>query len=70
MQKALTTSSDTWRLGTLKSKLRSLALRVALRLPGLAGVDLNSCFETAPGVKDAGRVGQMLTQLRSGATSL
>jgi len=35
LQKALTTSSDTWRLGTLKSKLRSLALRLALRLPGL-----------------------------------
>ncbi|GAB3571147.1 phosphoribosylanthranilate isomerase [Hymenobacter daeguensis] len=36
----------------------------ALRLPGLAGVDLNSGFETAPGVKDAGRVGQMLTALK------
>jgi len=33
-------------------------------LPGLVGVDLNSCFETAPGVKDAGRVGQMLAALR------
>ncbi|GAB2868648.1 phosphoribosylanthranilate isomerase [Hymenobacter ruber] len=41
-----------------------------LRLPGLAGVDLNSGFETAPGVKDAGRLAQMLTQLRSGATSI
>ena len=36
----------------------------ALRLPGLAGVDLNSSFETAPGVKDAGRVAQMLKDLR------
>jgi phosphoribosylanthranilate isomerase len=36
----------------------------ALRLPGLVGVDLNSGFETAPGVKDAGRVGQMLAALR------
>ena len=36
----------------------------ALRLPGLAGVDLNSGFETAPGVKDAGQVGQMLAALR------
>ncbi|MBH8569632.1 phosphoribosylanthranilate isomerase [Microvirga sp. STS02] len=35
-----------------------------LRLPGLAGVDLNSGFETAPGVKDAKRVGQMLQALR------
>lgn len=50
--------------------LEHAAELAALRLPGLAGVDLNSCFETAPGVKDAGRVGQMLTQLRSGATSL
>ncbi|MDB5235976.1 MAG: hypothetical protein JWR44_2969, partial [Hymenobacter sp.] len=37
----------------------------ALRLPYLAGVDLNSGFETAPGVKDASRVGQMLAALRS-----
>ena len=37
----------------------------ALRLPGLAGVDLNSSFETAPGVKDAGRVGEMLKALRA-----
>ena len=36
----------------------------ALRLPGLVGVDLNSGFETAPGVKDAGRLGQMLAALR------
>ena len=35
----------------------------ALRLPGLVGVDLNSGFETAPGVKDAGRLGQMLAAL-------
>ncbi|WP_426058942.1 phosphoribosylanthranilate isomerase [Hymenobacter sp. B1770] len=39
-----------------------------LRLPGLVGVDLNSSFEIAPGVKDAGRVGQMLAALRSNAT--
>ena len=37
---------------------------VALRLPGLVGVDLNSGFETAPGVKDAGRVELMLQALR------
>ena len=36
----------------------------ALRLPGLVGVDLNSGFETAPGVKDAGRVGEMLKALK------
>ena len=36
----------------------------ALRLPGLVGVDLNSGFEIAPGVKDAGRVGQMLAALQ------
>ena len=36
----------------------------ALRLPGLVGVDLNSGFETAPGVKDAGRVAEMLAALR------
>ncbi len=35
LQKALSTSHDTWRLGTLTSKLRSAALRLALRLPGL-----------------------------------
>ncbi|GAA4047453.1 phosphoribosylanthranilate isomerase [Hymenobacter glaciei] len=37
----------------------------SLHLPGLAGVDLNSRFETAPGVKDAARVGEMLKALRS-----
>ncbi|MBF9237970.1 phosphoribosylanthranilate isomerase [Hymenobacter sp. BT683] len=37
---------------------------VTLQLPGLVGVDLNSRFETAPGVKDARRVGQMLAALR------
>ena len=42
----------------------------ALHLPGLVGVDLNSGFETAPGVKDAPRLAQMLTQLRSDAPSL
>lgn len=52
--------------------LEHAAELAALRLPGLVGVDLNSCFETAPGVKDAGRLGQMLTQLqpRAGASSI
>ena len=50
--------------------LEHAAELAALRLPGLAGVDLNSGFETAPGVKDATRLAQMLTQLRSGAPSL
>ena len=44
--------------------LEHAAELLALRLPGLAGVDLNSSFETAPGVKDAGRVGEMLQALR------
>jgi uncharacterized damage-inducible protein DinB len=35
LQKSLVTSHDTWQLGTLKSQLRSAALRLALRLPGL-----------------------------------
>ncbi|RZK32889.1 MAG: DinB family protein [Hymenobacter sp.] len=35
LQKALTTKADFWRLSTLKNKLRSLLLRLALRLPGL-----------------------------------
>ena len=35
-----------------------------LRLPGLVGVDLNSGFETAPGVKDAGRVAEMMAALK------
>ncbi|MGI4734562.1 MAG: DinB family protein [Janthinobacterium lividum] len=35
LQKALTTSPNSWRLGTLKNRLRSLLLRLALRLPGL-----------------------------------
>ena len=43
--------------------LEHAAELAALRLPGLAGVDLNSSFETAPGVKDAGRVGEMLRAL-------
>lgn len=50
--------------------LEHAAELAALQLPGLAGVDLNSGFETAPGVKDAGRLAQMLTQLRSGASSI
>ena len=44
--------------------LEHAAELAALHLPGLAGVDLNSSYETAPGVKDAGRVGQMLQALR------
>ncbi|WP_310395816.1 phosphoribosylanthranilate isomerase, partial [Hymenobacter sp.] len=43
--------------------LEHAAELAALRLPGLVGVDLNSAFETAPGVKDAARVGQMLAAL-------
>lgn len=35
LHKALATSADTWRLSTLKSKVRSTILRLALRLPGL-----------------------------------
>ncbi|MBF9140434.1 phosphoribosylanthranilate isomerase [Hymenobacter properus] len=50
--------------------LEHAAELAALRLPGLAGVDLNSGFETAPGVKNATRLAQMLTQLRSGASFL
>lgn len=50
--------------------LEHAAELAALRLPGLAGVDLNSGFETAPGVKDTSRLAQMLTQLRSGASSI
>ena len=50
--------------------LEHAAELAALRLPGLAGVDLNSGFETAPGVKDVGRLAQMLTQLRPGAPSI
>ena len=45
--------------------LEHAAELASLRLPGLAGVDLNSSFETAPGVKDASRVGQMLAALSS-----
>ena len=45
--------------------LEHAAELAALRLPGLVGVDLNSGFETAPGVKDTGRVGQMLAALRT-----
>lgn len=48
--------------------LEHAAELAALRLPGLAGVDLNSGFEIAPGVKDAGLVAQMLAALRPPAT--
>lgn len=37
----------------------------ALRLPGLVGFDLNSGFETAPGVKDAGLLKTMFATLRT-----
>ena len=50
--------------------LEHAAELAALRLPGLVGVDLNSSFETAPGVKNADRLAQMFTNLRSGAPSL
>ena len=50
--------------------LEHAAELAALHLPGLVGVDLNSGFETAPGVKDSRRLAQMLTQLRPGAPSL
>ena len=35
----------------------------SLRHPLLAGIDLNSRFETAPGLKDIGRIGQFLESL-------
>ncbi|RZK24556.1 MAG: DinB family protein [Hymenobacter sp.] len=35
LRKSLLAGADTWRLGTLKNRLRSLLLRLALRLPGL-----------------------------------
>ncbi|RZK20457.1 MAG: DinB family protein [Hymenobacter sp.] len=35
LQQSLLTNSDSWRLGTLKNRLRSVVLRLALRLPGL-----------------------------------
>ena len=50
--------------------LEHAAELAVLRLPGLVGVDLNSGFETAPGVKDAGRLAQMLTQLHLSAPVL
>ena len=50
--------------------LEHAAELAVLRLPGLVGVDLNSGFETAPGVKDAGRLAQMLTQLHFSAPVL
>lgn len=42
------------------------ATLAALRLPGLAGVDLNSRFETAPGQKDAARLAPAVAMLRRG----
>ena len=38
----------------------------ALQLPQLVGVDLNSRFETGPGVKDVDRVSRFLKTLKSG----
>jgi hypothetical protein len=35
LQHSLTTSADSWRLATLKSGVRSVLLRLALRIPGL-----------------------------------
>jgi hypothetical protein len=35
LQHSLATNSDSWRLATLKNKLRSTLLRIALRVPGL-----------------------------------
>lgn len=35
LQQMLLTSADSWRLGTIKSQLRSAILRLALRIPGL-----------------------------------
>ena len=37
----------------------------ALRLPGLVGFDLNSGFETAPGVKDANKLRELFAELRT-----
>jgi phosphoribosylanthranilate isomerase len=45
----------------------NIAALTALHLPGLAGVDLNSRFETAPGYKDAARLAPALALLRRGA---
>lgn len=50
--------------------LEHAAELAALCLPGLVGVDLNSGFETAPGVKDPAKVGQMLQVLRSKQNSI
>lgn len=40
-----------------------------LRLPGLFALDLNSRFETEPGVKDAAQLQQMFNQLRGDRAS-
>lgn len=45
--------------------LKHAAVLNSLCLPGLYGVDLNSCFETAPGQKDVALLGQMFQQLRN-----
>lgn len=41
------------------------AALAALRLPGLVGFDLNSRFETAPGVKDADKLRMMFDKLKA-----
>ena len=43
----------------------SLAALTALRHPYWAGVDLNSCFETAPGMKDAALLEKFLKTLKN-----
>jgi len=40
-----------------------------LKNPMLAGVDLNSGFEIAVGVKDGGRIGMFVGQIRMLATN-
>ncbi len=42
---------------------------VKISHPKLAGVDINSCFETAPGLKNVGEVARFRQQIRAGATA-
>ena len=46
------------------ARLQAAALR-NLQLPGLFALDLNSRFETAPGVKDAGRLDAFFQALKA-----